>query len=128
MPITGARVRIDGAESCVRGAGVARGYLGFPRATAERFRPEPGGCGARMYRTADVVRIRLDGQLEFHGRRDRRSRSTVSESSRARSKLPWRRTRPSAMRGRAVRWRDRPRRPAAWVTATGSAPEPQELQ
>jgi amino acid adenylation domain-containing protein len=55
-------------EIHVGGPGVARGYLGRPDLTAERFVPAPGG--ARLYRTGDLARFRPDGALEFMGRVD----------------------------------------------------------
>jgi amino acid adenylation domain-containing protein len=58
-------------ELCVGGGNVARGYLGAPAATAERFAPDPfGGPGQRLYRTGDLARRHPDGTLEFVGRRD----------------------------------------------------------
>ncbi|MGW2031823.1 amino acid adenylation domain-containing protein [Streptomyces sp. NPDC001811] len=54
------------------GDGVARGYLGRPDLTAERFVPDPFSDvpGARMYASGDLVRYRPDGTLDFIRRID----------------------------------------------------------
>ncbi|MEU4832126.1 amino acid adenylation domain-containing protein, partial [Streptosporangium sp. NPDC023615] len=82
-PLSGTRVYVlDGygahvpvgvpGELCVGGDGLARGYLGSPAPTAERFVPDPyGPAGARLYRTGDRARFRPDGRLEILGRLDR---------------------------------------------------------
>ena len=85
-PLAGARVYLlDPAQGTVPvgvageiyvgGVCVARGYLGRPELTAERFVPDPfagnlGEPGARLYRTGDLGRYRADGAVEFVGRVD----------------------------------------------------------
>jgi amino acid adenylation domain-containing protein len=80
-PVPGARVYLlndalrpvpagSVGEICIGGAGVARGYLGMPDATARRFVSDPFAPGGRIYRTGDRGRFRTDGQIDFLGRDD----------------------------------------------------------
>ncbi len=59
-------------ELYLGGSGLARGYLGRPDLTAERFIPNSFSeqPGSRLYRTGDRARYRLDGTIEFLGRLD----------------------------------------------------------
>ena len=59
-------------ELFIGGAGVARGYLGRPALSADRFLPDPtpGADGERLYRTGDLARHLPTGDVEILGRAD----------------------------------------------------------
>ncbi len=66
-PIDGIGVRLEDEELYVSGPGLARGYLGKPHLTAERFVELDG---VRYYRTGDLASLLPSGLLEIRGRCD----------------------------------------------------------
>ncbi|MGX5184222.1 amino acid adenylation domain-containing protein [Streptomyces avermitilis] len=57
-------------ELCIAGVGLARGYLGRPELTAERFVAAPAAGEERVYRTGDLARWLPDGSIDYLGRID----------------------------------------------------------
>lgn len=79
VPVAGVDVVVvDGAldpvphgeigEIAISGRQLARGYLGHPGLTADRFVPHPRSPGKRMYRTGDRGRVDERGKLVYCGR------------------------------------------------------------
>jgi acyl carrier protein len=59
-------------QLCVGGHGLARGYLGRAKETADKFVSDPFRPESRLYLTGDRARYRRDGNIEYLGRMDRR--------------------------------------------------------
>ncbi len=66
-------------ELYISGTGLARGYLHFPKLTAEQFIPNPflaydkqteQNANTRLYRTGDLARYLSNGDIEYLGRID----------------------------------------------------------
>jgi amino acid adenylation domain-containing protein len=126
-------------ELLIGGRGVARGYLGRPDLTAERFVPHPWSAepGARLYRTGDLVRYRSfgtgEGQLEFLGRLDhqvkvRGFRIELGEIEAALARHPAVAQAVVMARSDRGEGQDQDRRLVAYFTARDAVPDPEELQ
>ncbi len=119
-------------ELWIGGAGVGRGYLARPGLTAASFVPNsigPGVPAGRLYRSGDLVRRRVDGVIEFHGRSDRQikirgHRVEPAEVEAALTAYPGLRqavaVAATSPRGDA--------RLVAYVVPDGSVPHPRELR
>ncbi len=57
-------------EICVAGPGLAKGYLGQPELTGQRFVPHPFRPRERLYRSGDVGRRLPSGEIDYFGRLD----------------------------------------------------------
>ncbi|MEA2691482.1 MAG: hypothetical protein QOJ16_869, partial [Acidobacteriota bacterium] len=116
-------------ELYIGGVQVARGYLGRPGLTAERFLPDSAGePGARLYRTGDIARHLHGGEVEYLGRGDhqvkiRGIRIELGEIEAALTALPAVRQAVVLVRGEG-----NDRRLMSYLTVMGVAPTVAELR
>ncbi len=116
-------------ELLVAGAGLGRGYLGRPARTAAAWIPNPyGPAGSRLYRTGDMARWRVNGEIEFIGRIDgqikiRGFRVELGEIERALD------AQPGVTQSLALAWGDgATRQLAAYILAADTAPDTAALR
>ncbi len=116
----------------IGGKGVALGYIGQPKLTAEKFLPDPfcGEAEATMYATGDLVRWLPDGNTEFIGRLDdqvkiRGFRIEPGELAFVLARHPLVQQAAASVQDDGVRGK---RLVAYFVPEQGNAPEPEDLR